>query len=109
MSRTVCMAVKTGQVDRRGNKSIEFYKDGKPQYYCYGYCDAMTDEALDVCKKCADYVDGEQLQQQADQYRDRGFELERKQFQGKRTEADFQYAKAYSYDNAVEIVKGGGK
>lgn len=56
MARTVCKAKKTGQVKERGKASVEFHKDGKPQYYCYGYCDAMTDELLDVCRECRDNV-----------------------------------------------------
>lgn len=47
---------------KRGRPSIEFYKDGKPQYYCRGWIDSMTGEALDVCQKCADYADGEQCE-----------------------------------------------
>ena len=57
MSRVICKAKKEGQVKRRGNPTIEFYKNGKPQYYCYGYRDAMTEEPLEVCKNCADFVD----------------------------------------------------
>ena len=43
-------------VKERGKSSIEFYKDGKPQYYCYGYVDSMTDELLDECKRCPEHV-----------------------------------------------------
>ena len=57
MSRVICKAKKEGQVKLRGNPTIEFYKNGKPQYYCYGYRDAMTEEPLEVCKNCADFVD----------------------------------------------------
>ena len=57
MSRVICKAKKEGQVKRRGNPTIEFYKNGKPQYYCYGYRDAMMEEPLEVCKNCADFVD----------------------------------------------------
>ena len=38
-----CRAKESGKVSRRGQPSIEWYKDGKPQYYCYGYIDKMTD------------------------------------------------------------------
>ncbi len=54
MAKTVCQAAKQGIVKRRERPSIEFCKDGKPQYYCYGYIDAMTDEMLAVCKNCKD-------------------------------------------------------
>ena len=52
-----CQAVKNGIVKVKGKPSIEFYKDGKPQYFCMGYIDAMTDEVLEVCKKCKKHVD----------------------------------------------------
>ena len=57
MGRVICQTKKTGQVKYRGKPTIEFYKDGKPQYYCYGYRDVMTEEHLEVCKDCADFVD----------------------------------------------------
>ena len=56
MSKTVCQAAKQGIVKQRGRPSIEFYKDEEPQYYCYGYINAMTDEILEVCKNCKDNV-----------------------------------------------------
>ena len=56
MSRTFCKAVKIGEVPKRGNPSIEWYKDGKPQYYCYGWKNRMTDELLDVCQNCKNNV-----------------------------------------------------
>ena len=56
LGKVVCQAKKTGIVTRRGKPTIEFYKDGKPQYYCYGYKDMRTDEPLEVCQKCADFV-----------------------------------------------------
>ena len=43
-------------VKERGKASIEFYKDGKPQYYCYGYIDPRTDELLKECKECSEHV-----------------------------------------------------
>ena len=39
-------------VKDRGKSSIEWHKDGKPQYYCYGYIDQRTDELIDECKRC---------------------------------------------------------
>lgn len=57
MGRVICQAKKTGRVKHRGKPTIEWYKDGKPQYYCYGYRNVMTEEFLEVCKNCADFVD----------------------------------------------------
>lgn len=57
MGRVICQAKKTGRVKHRGKPTIEWYIDGKPQYYCYGYYDKATDMPLDVCQKCADFVD----------------------------------------------------
>lgn len=44
----------------RGKPSTEFYKDENPQIYCYGWIDMENEEPLDICKKCADYVDNAQ-------------------------------------------------
>lgn len=46
----------------RGKPSIEFYKDGKPQIYCYGWGHDKDDisTALDCCKECKDWAYGEQ-------------------------------------------------
>ena len=46
----------------RGKPTTEFYKDGKPQIYCYGWMDKMTDEPLEECKIFLDYVYGEQIE-----------------------------------------------
>ena len=51
-----CKAKERGRVSRRGEPSIEWYKDKKPQYYCYGYIDKMTDELLSECKECRSHV-----------------------------------------------------
>lgn len=51
-----CEAVNKGKVKRRGRPSIEFYYAGRPHYYCFGYIDKMTDELLDVCRKCKSNV-----------------------------------------------------
>ena len=56
MRRVTCKAVKKGEVPRRGDPTIEFYKDGVPQYYCYGYVDEGTDELLETCRNCMDNV-----------------------------------------------------
>ena len=44
------------------NERETIYKDGKPQYYCYGYIDSMTDEPLEECVNCKKWVDGEQCE-----------------------------------------------
>lgn len=44
-------------IKEKGKPSIEFYIEGKPQYYCYGYVDNMTDEIIDECKRCPKHVD----------------------------------------------------
>lgn len=51
-----CKAKKMGLVPERGKTSLEWYKDGKPQYYCYGRNDSANDELLEVCKKCECHV-----------------------------------------------------
>ena len=45
------------EIKEKGKPSIEFYIEGKPQYYCYGYIDNMTDEVLKDCKECDKHVD----------------------------------------------------
>lgn len=49
-------------IDKRGDADVEFFKNGEPQVYCRGYYDLRTDETLDVCKNCPDFVLGEQCQ-----------------------------------------------
>lgn len=44
----------------RGRPITQFVKDGKPQIYCLGVYDRVTDMALDICQKCPDWADGEQ-------------------------------------------------
>lgn len=51
-----CKAKENGKVAYRGKPSIEWYKDGKPQYYCYGYIDKRTDELLPECRGCRSHV-----------------------------------------------------
>ena len=56
MPKTICKAVKTGEVSRRGKASVEWHdKDGNPKHYCLGYADQMTDELLSVCRECIDH------------------------------------------------------
>lgn len=52
----MCKAKNNGEVKTKGKSSIEFYKDGKPQYYCYGYNDNNTDELIETCKNCKDNI-----------------------------------------------------
>lgn len=56
MTKTVCKAKRTGKVPNRGNPSVEWYKNGKPQYYCCGWENSMTDELLEVCQNCRDNI-----------------------------------------------------
>lgn len=56
MVKTVCKAVKNGEVPRRGKSSVEWHKEGRPQYYCYGWKNSMTDELMEVCANCKDNV-----------------------------------------------------
>lgn len=51
-----CKAKVVGLVKDRGKPSIEWHKSGKPQYYCYGYIDFVTEELLPVCFECRDNV-----------------------------------------------------
>lgn len=54
--------VKKCPLGNRGRPTTQFYKDGKPQIYCYGWIDLMYDETLPICKQCADFVGGEQCE-----------------------------------------------
>lgn len=54
--RMVCRAKENGKVSKCGKPSIEWYAGGKPQYYCCGYIDKMTDELLPECKECRVHV-----------------------------------------------------
>ena len=44
----------------RGKPSTEFYIDGKPQIYCYGWTLGDITDAPECCKNCLDWVYGEQ-------------------------------------------------
>lgn len=57
-----CMLVAHGVVRQKGKPSIEFYKNGKPQYYCMGYIDLMYDEEFPECRECPRWVLGEQCE-----------------------------------------------
>ena len=62
-----CRAKANHKVKEVGKSSIEWYKDGKPQHYCYGYIDRMTDELIPECKECERHVD--KAQEDLDKYR----------------------------------------
>ena len=66
-----CKAKESGKVSSRGEPSIEWHKDGKPQYYCYGYIDKMTDELLPECKECRSHVS--KAQDDLDKYNRRSY------------------------------------
>lgn len=53
----------------RGRPTTEFHINGKPQIYCYGWIDRMTDEPLEVCRNCLDYVNGEQCEIDFENYK----------------------------------------
>ena len=55
-----CALVAKGIVRQKGKPSIEFYKDNKPQYYCMGYINLMTDEEYPECRECKRWYLGEQ-------------------------------------------------
>ena len=69
-----CKAKERGKVPRRGNQSIEWYKDGKPQYYCYGYTDQRTDDLQPECQECRSHVN--KAQDDLDEYNRRAGEEE---------------------------------
>lgn len=57
---------------KRGIPSTEFYIDGKPQIYCLGCQDVVTDEPLPECKKCKDWANGEQCEKDFQNAREQG-------------------------------------
>ena len=54
----ICPLVASGKVNKRGNPSTEFYRDGVPQIYCLGYFDSRNEEPLAECEVCLDFVHG---------------------------------------------------
>ena len=57
MSReSKCALVRKGIVRGKGKSSVEWWKDGNPMRYCFGYTDRMTDELLNECKQCKIHV-----------------------------------------------------
>ena len=57
-----CEMVAKGIVREKGYPSIEFYRNGEPQYYCMGWENKMTDEPYEECMRCPKFVSGEQLE-----------------------------------------------
>lgn len=53
----------------RGRPTTEFHINGKPQIYCYGWIDRRTDEPVEVCRNCLDYVNGEQCEIDFENYK----------------------------------------
>lgn len=51
-----CLAKRNYHLNDKGKATIEWYKDGKPQYYCYGYIDQRNDEPLEECKQCKKFI-----------------------------------------------------
>ena len=47
------------ELSRRGKTFIDYYENGEPIKYCYGYIDKKNDEPLDCCKNCLDFYKGE--------------------------------------------------
>lgn len=45
--------------DYRGKSFVDYYEDGEPIKYCYGFTDKANDEPLDCCKNCLDFYKGE--------------------------------------------------
>lgn len=75
-----CTLVTKGIVRQKGKPSIEFYKKGKPQYYCMGYENKMTDESYPECMECPRWVLGEQVEKDYEEAKNRVCEdLEEKQ------------------------------
>ena len=55
MGKVKCILRKRGL--ERGRATVEWYKDGIPQYYCYGQFDRAPEEPLLECRNCRDFVE----------------------------------------------------
>lgn len=63
MCKQNCKAIKLEEgVSKRGKATIEWYDNGKPQYYCMGYKDASTEQPLKTCKNCIEFVGGSKIE-----------------------------------------------
>lgn len=56
-----CPLVANGKSKRRGRASTEFYRNGVPQIYCYGFMNSLTGEPLKECQECLDWAYGDQV------------------------------------------------
>lgn len=61
----------------RGLPTTEFHIDGKPQIYCRGWEDKRTDEPIEVCKNCKDFVYGSQIEKDYEEAKANGFKKRR--------------------------------
>ena len=72
MGKIYCKAIKTeDSITIRGKPTIEWYEDGKPQYYCMGYKDSSTEEPLKSCKNCQDFISGTQIEIDFEKFKDK--------------------------------------
>lgn len=73
MPRVSCIAVKKEKgIYQRGKPTTEWYdENNKPQIYCGGYRDSSNDEPLESCKKCIDFVLGEQIEKDFNDFKSR--------------------------------------
>ena len=85
--------------DGRGKSTTEFYIDGKPQIYCYGWQDAMTDEPLPECKEGKDWVYGEQCEKDFEEAKANGFKSNQFHSEYK------QGTKEYMHDYYEQVIK----
>lgn len=67
-----CALVRKGIVKRKGKPTLEFYRNGKPQYYCYGYLDMHYEEPFPECKECPKWVEGEQCEKDYEEAKAKG-------------------------------------
>ena len=85
----------------RGKPTTEFYKivDGKrkPQIYCYGWKDVRTDDALQCCLDCDDFVYGEQCEKDFDKYKEESMD---------RLESDVENLKEWPHKPCINYEDG---
>ena len=62
--------VKKCPYGKRGRPSTEFYKNGKPQIYCMGWMDCMTESPIEECRHCKDFVMGTQIELDIEENKD---------------------------------------
>ncbi len=59
MATVVCKAKKNGVVKRRLPVEDGTDEKGRIRYKCWGWFDKMTDEPIDECRACPDWVENE--------------------------------------------------